>query len=124
MPFVNPKIQPKHDQNHALSHTTPSHFTTRPNFETIGRSINQSKPFGDRNHVDASATAADADAAAATPSLIYSDSNIRSNSNSLFIPASTSKYPIKQNTIAGDFHERIINFVAHWIRAFVYLARK
>lgn len=117
MPFVNPKT----DHEHTLSPTTPPHLTTPPNFDTISRSINQSKSFSDRNEFDSTGAAAGAGytaSVAATPSLIYSDTN------SLFIPASTSKYPIKQNTIAADLRERVINFGAHWIRAFVYLARK
>lgn len=122
VPYANPKKQPKNDLDHTINHTSTPYLTTMPDFKTISRSINQTKPFSDRNVSDAAdATAA---AAAATPSHIYSNSNIQSNSNSLFIPASTSKYPIRQNTIAGDFRERVINFVAHWIRAFVYLARK
>lgn len=124
VPYANPKKQPKNDLDHTLNHTTTPYLTTMPAFKTISRSINQTKPFSDRNVSDAAATATNAAAAAATPSHIYSNSNIQSNSNSLFIPASTSKYPIRQNTIAGDFRERVINFVAHWIRAFVYLARK
>lgn len=131
MPYVNPKTQPKHDHDQTTyNQTATPHLTTLSDFESISRSISQSKSFSDRNDLDASsidaaaAASAAAAAAAATPSLIHSNSNMRSNINSLFIPASTSKYPIKQSTIAGDFRERIINFVAHWIRAFVYLARK
>lgn len=86
-------------------------------------SINHSKTFSSRHDAD-NAAAASAGADAATSTVNYSNNNIRSNSDSIFIPASTSKYPIKQNTIAEDFRERFINLVAHWIRAFVYLARK
>lgn len=123
MPYVYTNTQSKHD--HTLGQTT-AHSSILPDIEAIGRSINHSKPFSDR-HDDDAATAAAGDGGAiadAKPTISYSNSNLRSNSNSIFIPASTSKYPIKQNTIAGDFHERFINLVAHWIRVFVYLARK
>lgn len=75
--------------------------------------------------VAATAAAAAADAPAdITPTQAYSNRNIQSNINSIFIPASTSKYPIKQSTITEDFRERFGNFVEHWKKAFVYLSRK
>lgn len=47
-----------------------------------------------------------------------------SSSNSIFLPASTSKYPIKESTIQQEFHERFVNFISQWINTIVYLARK
>lgn len=118
--YVNPNTQPKHDHDHTLSSKAT---TALPDIDMIGMSINHSKTFRDRHDGD-KAAAAGANDDAATSTVSYSNYNMRSNSNSIFIPASTSKYPIKQNTIAEDFRERFINLVAHWIRAFVYLARK
>ena len=114
--YVNPNTHQKHDHDHTFNSKSP---TTLPDTNTIRLSIN-GKTFHDKHETDS-----DAGAAADTTSTVsYSNNNMRSNSNSIFMPASTSKYPIKQNTIAEDFRERFINLVAHWIRAFVYLARK
>lgn len=128
VPFVNPKTQSKHDHDHTLSHTTIQNVTST-DIDAIGRSINHNNAF--HNHVDANASAFAATATAAdggtvaTPPHIYGNSNsIQSNANSIFMPASTSKYPIKQSTIAEDFRERFVNIIVQWIRAVVYLARK
>lgn len=130
MPYVNPKIQPKHDHDLTLGHTTTTttttttqHLTTLPDIETIDRSINHSYTFSSRNRADATDAVAPP-AAAATPTHTYSNRNMQSNINSIFIPASTSKYPIKQSTITEDFRERFSNFVEHWTKAIVYLSRK
>lgn len=141
MPYVNPKTNPKHDYDHALSQTTSiptttrQHFTTLPDIVTIDRSINRSYSFNSRIYTDgtdtdgtvavAPAATAAADATAdAMPTHSYSNSNMQSNINSIFIPASTSKYPIKQSTITEDFRERFSSFVEQWKKAFVYLSRK
>lgn len=122
MPFANPNNQPKHDHDHTISQTTIKNATTSLDIGTIGHSINQNNPYRDSSFIGADADAGGI--AVTTPHLGYSNNNIRSNSNSIFMPASTSKYPIKQNTIAEDFRERFVNLIAQWIRAFVYLARK
>lgn len=127
MPYVNLKKHPKHDHDLTLSQTSTAstqHFTTLPDIETINRSINHSNvTFSNRNRSDDTDAAA-APAAAATPTHTYSNSNMQSNINSIFIPASTSKYPIKQSTITEDFRERFTNFVENWTKAIVYLSRK
>lgn len=154
MPYVNPKSQPKHDHDHnTFGHrttvvvvpTTRRPFFISPNVETIDHSINRGILLSPnyRNDVDGSADsiatftasagtgsdAAPAAAAADVPTAIkpthaYSNRNVQANINSIFIPASTSKYPIKQNTIIEDFRERFCNFVEHWKKAFVYTSRK
>lgn len=140
MPYVNPKTSPKHDYNHALSQTTSipttihQHLTTLPDIVTIDRAINRSYSFNSRIYTDgtdtdgtvavAPATAVAATADAMPTRYSYSNSNMQSNINSIFIPASTSKYPIKQSTITEDFRERFSSFVKQWKKAFVYLSRK
>lgn len=147
MPYVvNPKTQPKYDNDrNTIGHRTtvviivPTTTTRRPlsktsKIDTNDHSNGLSILFSpkNRNDADAAATsatvagaAAAADAPAAiTPTQAYSNPNIQSNMNSIFIPASTSKYPIKQSTITEDFRERFGNFVKHWKQAFVYLSRK
>lgn len=69
-------------------------------------------------------TDATAETITTLPNFIRQNNNYGSNSKSIFIPASTSKYPIEQNTIGEDLRERFVNFLAQWIRAFVYLSRK
>lgn len=80
MPYVNPKIQPKYDNDYTVADATPTNS--------------------------------------------YGNSNMQSNINSIFIPVSTSKYPIKQSTISEDFHERLSKFVVQWKKTLVYLSRK
>lgn len=148
MPYVNPKTQPKHDNDQntnghghrttviIIVPTTRRPLVESPNIETNDHSINRGVLFSSKNRNDidaatigtgsgAAAAAAAADAPdAITPTQAYSNRNIQSNINSIFIPASTSKYPIKQSTITEDFRERFGNFVKHWKQAFVYLSRK
>lgn len=154
VPYVNPKIQPNYDHNYDIhGHRTTvivlptsrrPHFVSS-NVKTIDDSINRGILFDpkNRNDVDDTANAdvattsatsgagavvvvvAAADAPAAIkPTNAYNNRNRQSNINSLFMPASTSKYPIKQSTITEDFRERFRNFVDHWTNAFVYLSRK
>lgn len=147
MPYVvNPKTQPKHDNDRntigqrttvviIVPTTTRRPLSSTPNIDTNDHSKSHGILFSSKNRNDGSAnadTAAGAGAAAAaadapaaiTPTQAYSNRNIQSNINSIFIPASTSKYPIKQSTITEDFRERFDNFVEHWKKAFVYLSRK
>lgn len=144
---VNPKTQPKYDNDrNTYGHRStvviivPTTTTTRRpilvtpnNIDRNDHSNSQSVLVSSKNRKDgfasvaaAAAAAAAADAPAAiTPTQAYSNRNIQqSNVNSIFIPASTSKYPIKQSTISEDFRERFDNFVEHWKKAFVYLSRK
>lgn len=152
MPYVvNPKIQPKYDNDrNTIGHRTtvviivPTTTTRRPlsktpKIDTRDHSLNgHGILFSPKNRNDgfanaaadaatmatvAGAAAADAPAAI-TPTQAYNNPNMQSNINSIFIPASTSKYPIKQSTITEDFRERFGNFVKHWKQAFVYLSRK
>lgn len=105
--------------------------------ETIDRSINRGNLFSGQNRTGVTAVGSNGNVVegsgsgigiaapdAATPTLTYSNRNMQSNINSIFIPASTSKYPIKQSTITEDFRERFTKFVEHWTKAFVYLSRK
>lgn len=122
MPYVvSPKSQPKPDQDHTFGQrtaTTTTHDLITPSdIATIDHTINRSYPFRSRNHIDANTVAADAHIDVTISTLTSSNSNL------LFIPASTSKYPIKQSTIAEDLSERFNNFVEHWSKT-VYLARK
>lgn len=102
--------------------------TTTQTVPDIGRSINHNNRFSDKNRVDSDVTAAGGgvDGATIATSTFYSSYNhIRSNEhNSIFIPASTSKYPIKQGTIGEELNDRFINFFAQCIKAIIYLARK
>lgn len=148
MPYVNPKTHPNHDHDHDIfGHTTTVIIipTTRrppfivPNINTIDDLGNHNIPFrpnldgfatGDVAATSASGAGAGAVAAAdgpaaITPTHAYTNRNVmQSNVNGIFMPASTSKYPIKQSTITEDFRERFRNFVEHWTNAFVYLSRK
>lgn len=141
MPYVvNPKTQPKHDTDrNTIGHrttvfiivpsTTRRPLSSTPNTDTNDHSKSHGISFSSKNRntgsANADTTGAAADAPAAiTPTQAYSNRNIQSNVNSIFIPASTSKYPIKQSTITEDFRERFDNFVEHWKKAFVYLSRK
>ncbi|XP_031626186.1 uncharacterized protein LOC116342639 [Contarinia nasturtii] len=124
VPFVNPNSHSKHDHDHTLNQPTMQNMTST-DIEAIGRSINHNNAF--HNGGDANASAFDAagggGGGATVATYISSNSNIQTNTNSIFMPASTSKYPIKQSTIAEDFRERFINIIAQWIRAVVYLAQ-
>lgn len=112
MPHIYPNIHLKHDHDHSNEKPPTRYLTTLSN--TVVHSISSNQPFpNNRNDVN------DADDLATIPNLIN-----RSSSKSIFVPASTSKYPIKQNTIAEDIRERFMNFLTQWIKAIVYLARK
>lgn len=142
MPYVvNPKPQPKYDNDrNTIGHrttvviivptTTRRPLSKTPKIDTNDHSNGHGIFVSSKNDAAAAtsatvAAAAAADAPAAiTPTQAYSNANIQSNINSIFIPASTSKYPIKQSTITEDFRERFGNFVKHWKQAFVYLSRK
>lgn len=151
---VNPKTQPNYDNGrNTIGHrttvviivptTTRRPLSKTPKIDTNDQSNGHGILFSPKNRNDGSANADNAAAAATsatvagaaaaavadapaaiTPTKAYSNPNIQSNINSIFVPASTSKYPIKQSTITEDFRERFGNFVEHWKQAFVYLSRK
>lgn len=105
--------------------------TKTPDVESMSRSINHNNPYRDSNFIADGADAGSSDGgsdsgdtALTTPLLSYGNNNTQSNSNSIFMPASTSKYPIKQNTIMEDLRERYVNFRIQWTRTIVYLERK
>lgn len=63
----------------------------------------------------------------------YSKTSINSNfqyknsEKSIFIPATTSKYPIndmKVSSVEPDCEEKPIGFVAEWINTYLFLERK
>lgn len=141
VPFANQNTQPKHDHDRILyqkTTTTTATLTQKatktPDDESISRSINHNNPYRDSSFIHADVADAggvgggdggdDSDTAITTPLLSYSNNNTQSNSNSIFMPASTSKYPIKQNTIIEDLRERYVNFRIQWTRTIVYLERK
>lgn len=114
MPYVYPNTKP-HDHDHTI-HQTTSHLTTiASDIDTVSQ-INHN-PFSNRHDAKD----------AAVPSF-FSSVNVQHASNkynnSIFMPASTSKYPIKENSIRDDLRERFQNFFTQWIKTIVYLARK
>lgn len=55
---------------------------------------------------------------------IQSNTDASRNSNSIFLPASTSKYPIQERTVQQELYIKLQIFFTQWINTFVYLARK
>lgn len=122
MPSIYPnhpkKPQSKQNHDQTIHQTSSQPLTVLPDIDKISHPINHNHAL----HVE---TDADATKTAATlPNYITHNSHIGSNSKSIFIPVSTSKYPIDHNTYDEEYRERFVNFLTQWIRAFVYLARK
>lgn len=113
MPHKNPKPHLNHDHDHANEQIATHYVTTLSN--TIVHSIDlqrQRSAYDHRGDGDGDGGGGGGDI------------TNRTSDYSIFVPASTSKYPITQNTIAEDMRERFMNFLTQWIKAFVYLARK
>lgn len=114
MPHIYPKTHPNHDHEHSNEQITTQYVTTLSN--TIVHSVDLQHQRSGYNRNDAYGGDAAIPTMPQTPN--------RTSDYSIFVPASTSKYPIKQNTIAEDMRERFMNMLTQWIKAFVYLARK